>query len=118
MSVKLESVAVDVAKENAGVWVDALTIPGVRFFVRSIENSAYQKAATFEAQRLMRKFGRNPPDDEMAKVRGELIVNHLLLGWDGLDMPFCKEAALERFTQVKFRRVCDAIESAARPVCG
>lgn len=111
---KLDSTVTDVKRETEGLWVDSFAFPGVRFKVRSITNADFQTASSMRALSLHRKFGKTPPAEEMAKARGELLVNHLLLDWDGLDPKYSKEEALKRLTTPSFGRVCDDIESAAR----
>lgn len=110
---KFDSVAIDEVKHRDGVWVDSVAIPGVRFHVRPMNNVDYQKAAAFEGQKLRRKYGANPPEDAFVKVIGKLIVEHILLDWDGFDIPYSKEKAESSLCDPKYLPLREAIEAAA-----
>lgn len=115
MAVKLSSLKVDPVKEKDGIWVSSFKFEGVRFKVRPDENSDYKTAVSLESQRLLRKNGRGTPSDtELAETRGRLLVDHILLGWEGIDEEYSREKALELLCDRSYRRLCEDIESAAR----
>jgi hypothetical protein len=102
--VKLSSLKANRDVEREGDWQPAADIPGVSFFVRSTNYAAYKIERDARFAKLARKFGADAiPDDERAKVLGELAVKHLLLDWKGLDEPFSPEKAEEVLTDEAYR---------------
>jgi hypothetical protein len=114
MALKVSSLRVDPTRETEGLWVSSFKYDGVRFKVRSDESIAYKTAVNLESQRLLRKNGRaDPAMEELAASRGRLLVDHILLGWEGLDVDYTREKALELLCDLSMRKLCEDIESAA-----
>ncbi|OKO83383.1 hypothetical protein AC629_22855 [Bradyrhizobium sp. NAS80.1] len=113
--VKLESLKADLQKEREGDWIKAVDIdPGLRWFVRSTNYPAFRLARDVEMKKLGEKYGSDPiPDDVNAEVMGKLAVEHLLLGWDGLDAEYSPETAAEILTDESYRKVRYSIYLAA-----
>lgn len=111
MTVKLESLKADLAKEAAGDWIDYPDWPGVAFNVRSLNAPAYATARDIMIQRMRRKYPRKaPPTDEMITEAGKLYCKHILFGWRGLDVEYTPEKALEVMTDPAYRAVVAAVE--------
>jgi len=114
MVLKLASVKIDPVKEKDGVWEDSVDIPGVKLRVRPFDNSDYQKARMTEGQKLIASGASDDlSDEELARLRGKLIAEHILLDWKGFDREYTKELAREVLCDPDFRKLCDAIESAS-----
>lgn len=113
-TVKLASLRADSALERAGDWVDALSIPGVSFKVRSINYPPYTVARDMLFQRFRRKYGAKPAPQAVMNVElGKLYAQHLLLDWKGFDVPYTPEQAMEILSDDEFRDVIAAVEQAA-----
>jgi hypothetical protein len=113
-TVKLASLRADSALERAGDWVDAMSIPGVSFKVRSINYPPYTVARDMLFQRLRRKYGAKPtPQDVMTSELGKLYAQHILLDWKGFDEPYSAENAMQVLSDPEFRDVISAVELAA-----
>lgn len=102
--VRLSSLKADRDVEREGAWQPAADIPGVSFFVRSTNYAPYKIERDARFAKLARKHGADTiPDDDRAKVLGELAVKHLLIDWKGLDVPFSLEKAEEVLTDESYR---------------
>jgi hypothetical protein len=118
MTIKLSSLAVDLTLEREGEWVEvkewpglnpvkpyeAVAVPGLAFLVRSTNFPAYVSAR----QKALEKLKADYPNDDVpqavaTRVDGELAVEHLLLGWRGLDVEYSAPAALEAATAEEHR---------------
>lgn len=111
--VKLTSLKSDLEKERIGDWVIAADIPGVRWFVRSTNYAAFKIARSAHSAKLARKYGDDIPDEILAEISGKLAVEHLLLDWDGLDVPYSKEKAHEILEDEAYRVVRASVYLAA-----
>lgn len=117
MTVKLSSLKADVARERDGDWVDIPDLPGVRLKVRSFFYGPFQAAKTIVEQRWARKYGKEPvPIDESLKENGKLYAQHLLLGWEGFDVEYSSDVALETLIDPAFRDLQDHIRYASNKV--
>lgn len=116
--VRLESLKADLQKEREGDWIKAVDInPGLRWFVRSTNYPAFRIARDAEMKKLGEKYGGDQiPDDVNAEVMGKLAVEHLLLGWDGMDVEYTPETAAEILTDESYRKVRYSIYLAASRV--
>lgn len=117
MTVKLESLRADLAKEAAGDWIDYPDWPGVAFNVRSLMSPAYVTARDMMIQRVRRKYPLGaPPTDDLIAEAGKLYCTHILLDWRGLDIDYTPEKALETMTDPAYRAVTTAVEWCAGQV--
>ncbi|WBU27590.1 hypothetical protein OOZ54_12885 [Rhodopseudomonas palustris] len=124
----LNSLKSDIDKEREGDWQESPEIgPGVAFKVRSTNYPAYAVARDAASARLARKYPNASlaadhndyepvPEEIMAEVNGELIAEHLLLEWRGLDIPYSPDAALSALTDIAFRALRSAVTMAATRV--
>ncbi|TPJ60822.1 hypothetical protein [Mesorhizobium sp. B2-6-1] len=103
MTIKLGSLAADLKKEREGDWIEPkewgglnpekpfemTPLPGLALLVRSTNYPPYMTArqAALEKIKLDYPDGQVPPDAQ-ARINGELAVQHLLLGWRGLDIEY------------------------------
>lgn len=118
MTIMLSSLAADLTLEREGEWIpvkewpglnpekpyEAVPVPGLAFLVRSTNYPAYVAAR----QVALEKLKADHPDDKVpaeksARIDGELAVEHLLLGWRGLDVEYSAPAALEVATAEEHR---------------
>ncbi|WP_157113129.1 hypothetical protein [Bradyrhizobium embrapense] len=122
---KLSSMRADSQKEREGDWIPALDIDAggaIKWFVRSTNYAPFRIARDAIAAKLARKHGDSVPDEILADAYGELAVEHLLLGWDGLvdddeqDILFSKEKATEILTDPEYRYIRGSIYAAAMRV--
>jgi hypothetical protein len=117
MTVKLTSIAADLAKEEQGDWIGSPTLPGVEFLVSSLNKPAYVTARDLSLQRLARRYkGKPPPPAEMSAEAGKLYCKHILHGWRGFDVPYSPEKALEILTDPAFRVMLQEVEWCAGQV--
>jgi hypothetical protein len=117
VAVKLSSIKTDAKREAEGEWINIPEIPGVRLLVRSLNYGPYKNARSIMLGRLARRYGKDPvPDTVMSKELGDLYVAHILLGWEGFDVPYTEEVARQTLTDVAYRSLLDHIEYAANRV--
>lgn len=117
MTVKLSSLAADLALEARGDWVDYPEWPGVAFNVSSLQKPAYVTERDLMLQRLTRRYrGKAPPPAEIASEVGRLYCKHILHGWRGLDVEYSAEKAIEVLTDPAYRAVTAAVEWCAGQV--
>jgi len=115
--VRLSSLRADSALERNGDWVDAMSIPGVAFKVRSINVASYTLHRDLLLQRLRRQSGGKPvAQDTLYTELGRLYAEHILLDWRGFDVPYSRETAMQTLTDPEFRDVVMAVETAAGQV--
>ncbi len=103
MTIKLGSLAADLVKEREGDWIEPkewpglnpdkpyeqVPLPGLAFLTRSINYPPYAAAYQSELEKLRQAYPSGSiPADVQAKVEGKLAVEHLLLGWKGLDVAY------------------------------
>lgn len=84
MALKLKSIAVDLAKETEGDWVDIAEWPDVRLKVRSINSRDYQTARETRVNKMIQSLGRLPLATEMQPYIAKLAASFLLIGWEGV----------------------------------
>lgn len=124
MTIKLASLADDLAKERDGEWIEVgewpgldsrrpgamIKLPGLGFRVRSTLFPAFVTARQEELERIRKLYPDNTaPADELAKVDGLLAVQHLLLEWRGLDTAYTPEAAEQTLLAEEYRKLRDMI---------
>ncbi|TGT72907.1 hypothetical protein EN802_13590 [bacterium M00.F.Ca.ET.159.01.1.1] len=108
MNVKIASLAADLKKEREGDWIDVkdwpglnpekpleiTPLPGLAFNVRSTNYPPYATARQNALEKLKQDYpDGNIPSEVTAKIEGELSIEHLLIGWKGLDVDYTPEFA-------------------------
>ncbi|MER9130672.1 hypothetical protein [Mesorhizobium sp. M0768] len=118
MTIKLASLSADLSKEREGEWIEpkewpgldlenpgAMTpLPGLGFLVRSTNYPDYVVARQKVLEDLKKEYpeGIIPPD-VLAAAEGRLAVDHLLLGWRGLDVDYSPQNATDAATAEEHR---------------
>lgn len=111
---KLSSIRADLDRERQGDWVDSRQWPGVRFCVRALTTPAYQIRRDALVQKLTRKNKGKPiASDDLAQHLGKLYAEEILLNWDGIDVPYSPEKAMELLTDPAWRELVNEIEYCA-----
>ena len=117
MAVKLASLKANLPRENDGDWIQIPDLLGVRLLVRSFHYGPYKTALAQVQQRFRRKYGYDgAPDDVAAREAGKLYADHILLGWEGLDVPYSRETALEVLTDPAHRAMRGHVDYASAKV--
>lgn len=117
MTIKLASLQTTPEQDNEGEWVDAPSLPGIRFRVRPLDYPPFRIGNDHLQQRLARKHGRNPvPPKELMPALGALVAKHLLLGWDGFDEPYSSDEVAEMLADFSWRRLVSEIQLASASV--
>lgn len=103
MTIKLGSLSADLLKEREGDWIpvkewpgldpekpyEQTPLPGLEFLVRSTNYPDYVTARQAALENLKQEYPDDKvPPDVQARVEGQLSVEHLLLGWRGLDVDY------------------------------
>jgi hypothetical protein len=103
MTIKLKSLAADLKKKAEGEWRDIPDLPGVRVNVRALNYMPYRTDRDAMNLRHGKQYpdGR-VPDDVMAREFGSIVAEHLLLDWEGFDVPYSADVALETLTDEAF----------------
>lgn len=108
---KLSSLERNISAENDGEWIavkkwvgldpdepyGVTELPEVKFKVRSSNYQPYKIARQKAAERFEEMKGEYPdgiPDDLAESEAGRLMAEHLLLGWEGLDVEYTPEVAM------------------------
>ena len=102
-ALKLASIRADVARETEGEWVSIPEWPGVRLRVRSFNYGPYRTALSQSLRRLSQRFPDGIPTEEDDAETGRLYAAHILMGWDGFDVPYTPEAAAAALSEVGHR---------------
>lgn len=111
---KLTSLKADLAREEAGDWVESIAFPSVAFKVSSLNARAYTVARDTMLMRLRLRFNGQPvPPDVQAKEFGKLYSAHILHDWRGLDVPYSAEKAEEVLCDPAYRAVLKEVETCA-----
>ena len=114
---KLESLRNDLLTSADGERVESNAFPGVAYHVRSLRFPAYETARDLAAQKMAKAYPNGGiPSALTMKTVGELISDHILLGWEGLDVPYTKDRAREILSDFGYRKVVNDIESCAARV--
>ncbi|QXZ79666.1 hypothetical protein [Rhizobium sp. L51/94] len=117
MTIKLRSVAADVAQEKKGIWISSADLPGVDFLVSSLYSPEYETARDLLLQRLGAQFkGATVPTEILLPRLGTLYAEHLLHGWRGFDEEYSREVAAEILGQFQYRDIIKAVEWCAGQV--
>lgn len=103
---KLSQIKVNSAAINGGAWVSVPWLDGVRFRLRGLEQTGYQKrrADLIREAMLQAKIAGTPPDQVVTVDQEiEAFVERLMIDWEGLTdddgtpIPYSPEAALQYF---------------------
>jgi hypothetical protein len=117
MTIKLASLAANLKKEAEGDWIVSPDFPGVRFHVRSSNIQSYTEKRDQLLHRLVKKYqGKAIPADVKAREFGSLVAEELLIDWDGLDVAYSADVALNTLTDPAFREVLQNVEWCASRV--
>jgi hypothetical protein len=115
--VKLASLKADTQREIEGEWIPYPKWEGVRFNVSSLHSPAYETARDLLLQQFAKKYQGAPvPPVERDVEFGKLYCRHILHGWDGLDVEYSSEVALETLSDPEYRDVVTAVEYCAGQV--
>ena len=119
---KLTDLEIDVDKLEQGDWVENIPDMGdLRLKVRGSGNSdfrALQQKLLRAVPRGKLRDGRVPPEVQDA-ITGTLLLETVLLDWDGLadgngePIPYSREMAAKLLTEPKYRRFRDGVAWAA-----
>lgn len=124
MKVKVSSLKNPRARIEQGDWVtytpwtaaDGKTTPA-RFKVSGTSLPAYKIALEEMAKEFALKFKtERVPDDIAFQRNAELIVEHLLHGWEGLDEDYSPELAEKLLTDRDYEALTDAVLWCARRI--
>ncbi|ESY75161.1 hypothetical protein X739_00505 [Mesorhizobium sp. LNHC220B00] len=103
MTIKLGSLAANLVAEREGDWIEPkewpglnpdkpfeqVPLPGLAFLTRSTNYPPYATAYQAELEKLRQAYPSGTiPAEVQAKAEGQLAVEHLLLGWRGLDVTY------------------------------
>jgi len=116
MTIKLSSLAADLAREEKGDWIDYPDWPGVAFNVSSLNLPAFTVARDILLQRLNRVYHRKIPQQVQTVEVGKLMATHLLHNWRGLDVPYSPEVAMTTLSSPEYRDVTAAVQYCAAMV--
>jgi len=113
----LASLRTNAKREAAGGWEPSVLWPesNIRYHVRAISYEPYKTAH----QRLQREHakkygaGRTVPEDVLAQEVGALLAEHILLGWEGIDVEYSPAAAMSTLTNPEFKLLSTDVEMAA-----
>ena len=106
MTIKIDSILVDVDIERNGQFIEIPEWPGVSLGVRSLELPAYKIALDVLIGRFARKYkGKNAPPVERDTEVGKLLAKHILFDWKGFEEPYSEEYALELLSSPKGRNL-------------
>lgn len=111
MVLKIESLKVDLARENNGDWIEYPAWDGVSFKVSGFRKPEYQAERDRVFRKLSRDFkGKPVPLDAQRSAIGPLIAKHLLHDWKGLDEPYSDDRARELLSLPEYRVFYEAVE--------
>ncbi len=114
MSVKLSSTAIDVDREENGAWHDSTSFPGVRYLVRGIGYQPFETARDLAFQRIAKAYKSSPvPNKVRTAALGKAVGEHLLLGWEGFDEAYDREASIEKLCDPSYRNLLDDVVRAS-----
>ncbi|MBX5253316.1 hypothetical protein HJC03_23390 [Rhizobium sp. NLR4b] len=114
MTVKLSSLKANLEREKRGDWVPYPEWPGVRFNVSALTLPEYETARHLLFQRLAKKYKDDPvPKEVLSSELGGLYCEHILHGWEGLDVDYSPETAIATLKDPAYRAVVGAVEYCA-----
>lgn len=117
---KLSTIAVNAAAEEAGRWMNSPGLPGVSFKVRGIGNSSYRALqAKLRAEIPRAELLRGISDENADRMQVTLLVETILLDWKGIEdddgkpLKFTKEKAAKLLADPNLRVLREAVVSAS-----
>lgn len=111
---KLASIKADLKRQREGDWVDYPAWPGVRFNVSAFSSPAYQIAARKLAEKLAKLHGTEAiPPDELHAENGALLAEHILHGWEGIDVDYSADVAMTMLTDPAYEALNNAVRVCA-----
>lgn len=114
MTVKLASLK---TPDTESEWIDSIAFPGVRWHLKPLSEPAYQTDRAALLQRLRKQYGAQPvPQDVASTEFGKLYAKRLVLGWEGLDVAFSREVAMQTLSDPDYGEVVSDIETCASQV--
>lgn len=103
---RMTSLTVDVEAEDGGSWEKIPDMEGAELRVRSLEYPTYRLAEAAHNRAHVRKY-RNEQSAESVeedyRIRGELLAQHILLGWRGFDEEYASDVAKRRLASREWR---------------
>lgn len=112
--IQLSSLRVDLSREKNGDWVPYPLWKGVRFNVSALTLPVYETARVLMFKRLRQVYPDGPIPREVLSVElGKLYHEHILHGWEGLDVEYSRETAKEVLSDPTYREVVQAVEFCA-----
>lgn len=110
---KLNELKTNVDLATKGDWVDNIPgLPGLRIRARPVSNPLYRRRQS----ELIRALPLSKRGDqiEMEKIDTTLIVETVLLEWDGLDdAPYSKDTAARLISDPEYQSLRDGVMFAA-----
>lgn len=116
MVLKLASVRNELLTSSEGERVESNAFPGVSYHLRSLRFPDYETARDLAAQQMAKAYPNGAPTAASMKALGGLLADHIVLGWDGFDVPYSKDLAREILTDFTYRKVVNDIENCAARV--
>lgn len=111
---KLSSLRANLERERMGDWVDYPVWPGVRFNVSALTKPEYETARDLMYKRLRQKHPIGViPREVLSPALGAIYCEHILHGWEGLDVEYSPEVARETLSDPEYREVVAAVEFCA-----
>lgn len=119
---KLSSIKANLKRQHEGDWIAYDPWPGVRFKVSSFTSPAYRHAAQIMAEKIAKDHKPTSEltledftlrDKLMHERNGDLLAEHILHGWEGIDEEYSEELARERLTDPEFEALNLAVRSCA-----
>lgn len=114
-TVKLDSLKSDLTKEREGEWIVlqglglgliAPDLPGVMLKVRSLNYPPWLAAQDAATRRIKKIHGDDYiPEDLTIEVYAPLWAEFLLLGWEGFEVEYSPQEALEALLDLGHRRL-------------
>jgi hypothetical protein len=88
-----------------------------RFKVSALSSDAYQAVLVKSSTELALKYKGEPiPPDVAHRIDGELLAEHILHDWDGLDEPYSKDRAEELLTDRDYEALFHAVSWCAKKI--
>lgn len=111
--IKLSSLKAGGARERDGEWIDIPDLPGVKLKVRGTGYGPFQAAKGIVEQRWVRRYGKEAvPIEVQLEDNGKLYLDHIVLGWEGFDVPYSAEEARKYLLDPEMRELHDHIRYA------
>lgn len=118
---KLSSIKVPRNRVEQGDWIEYTPWASVdgkikpRFRVSGISSTAYRRATEEASKRFAMKYkGETIPDDVLHRRNAELIAEHLLHDWEGLDEPYSADLAEQLLSDRDYEPLANAVVWCAR----